>query len=193
MKINTRKIKLFFKFHWIKVLVISGLILLVISLVIAISVGTKAWKNLESFYKQMQMAALPLQLYLYVVGGVIMGSVYVFLWHWVIFRGGGIRQFTEVKKGPVAGKSVGVTWDDIIGLEEAKQEAMEVVRLITDRARLQKIGGRILRGILMLGPPGCGKTHLAKGIATEAKLPFISISGSEFVAVSYTHLTLPTN
>lgn len=58
---------------------------------------------------------------------------------------------------------------------------MEVVKLITDRAQLQRIGGKILRGILMIGPPGCGKTYLAKAIATEANIPFLSMSGSEFV------------
>ena len=76
---------------------------------------------------------------------------------------------------------MGITWNDVIGMDEAKQEALEVVKLIKDRAELQRIGGKILRGILMLGPPGCGKTYLAKAIATEAKLPFISMSGSEFV------------
>ncbi|MEI8176880.1 MAG: AAA family ATPase, partial [Candidatus Omnitrophota bacterium] len=72
---------------------------------------------------------------------------------------------------------------DIIGIDEAKAEAWEVVQLIKDHQRLKKIGGKIIRGILMLGPPGCGKTYLAKAVATEAGIPFISISASEFMEV----------
>jgi len=100
--------------------------------------------------------------------------------YWLYFKRGA-QSFAQAQKKSVAGKEIGVTWNDVIGMDEAKEEALEVVKLITDRASLQRIGGKILRGILMLGPPGCGKTYLAKAIATEAKLPFISMSGSEFV------------
>ncbi|MDD5422285.1 MAG: AAA family ATPase, partial [Candidatus Omnitrophica bacterium] len=74
-------------------------------------------------------------------------------------------------------------WDDVVGMEDVKVEAREVVQLISDRARLKKIGGKILRGILMIGPPGCGKTYMAKAIATETGLPFLAMSGSEFVEI----------
>jgi cell division protease FtsH len=178
---NLRRAKMFLKFHWIKLLVGSLIAFVAISLVVLIKLGIDAWQTLEAFYKQTQMAALPLQLYMYIVGGVIMAAVYVSLWYWMMFRGGGFQQATNIRKKAVAGEEVGVRWEDIIGMEEAKQEALEVVKLITDRAQLKRLGGKILRGILMLGPPGCGKTYLAKGIATESKLPFISLSGSEFV------------
>jgi cell division protease FtsH len=176
-----RKIKLFFKFHWIKLVVIIALIAVTVSLVILISLGLRSWQNIDPWFREQTKAGLPMSLYLYSVGGIINGVVFVFLWYWVLFRGGGLQQFTHTKKKAIAGEDVGVKWNDIIGMEEAKQEALEVVKLITDRAQLQRIGGKILRGILLLGPPGCGKTYLAKGIATEAGLPFISMSGSEFV------------
>src|SRR4051812_31561230 len=60
---------------------------------------------------------------------------------------------------------------------------MEVVHLIKDRAKVRKIGGKVIRGLLMVGPPGCGKPYLAKAIADESGAPFFSISGSEFVEV----------
>jgi cell division protease FtsH len=75
----------------------------------------------------------------------------------------------------------GVTWDDVVGMDETKVEAKEMVELIKDRARLQKVGGKIIKGLLMFGPPGCGKTYLASAMATEFGLPFLYRSGSEFV------------
>jgi len=74
-----------------------------------------------------------------------------------------------------------VCWDDVVGMEEVKSEAMEVVKLIKDRVALKKVGGKILKGLLMLGPPGCGKTYLATAMANEAGVPFIAKAGSEFV------------
>lgn len=178
---NLRKVKLFFKFHWIKLLVIIALIAVSISLFVLISLGLRSWQNIDPWFREQTKASLPMSLYLYSVGGMINGVVFVFLWYWVLFRGGGLQQFTHPKKNAISAKDIDVKWEDIIGMEEAKEEALELVKLIKDRAELQRIGGRILRGMLMLGPPGCGKTYLAKGIASRAGLPFISISGSEFV------------
>lgn len=175
-----KKIKFNLKLHWIKILVSSLLIALAVSLIVLIVKGVRAWNESESYLRQSQMAMIPLQLYLQVVMALIFGVVYTFMWYW-LFMKRGAQSFTQTGKKSVAGESIGITWDDVIGMDEAKEEALEVVKLIKDRAQLQRIGGKILRGILMLGPPGCGKTYLAKAIATEAKLPFIAMSGSEFV------------
>ncbi|NLC60903.1 MAG: ATP-dependent zinc metalloprotease FtsH [Gammaproteobacteria bacterium] len=74
-----------------------------------------------------------------------------------------------------------VTFNDVAGCDEAKEEVSELVEFLRDPSRFQKLGGKIPRGVLMVGPPGTGKTLLARAIAGEAKVPFFSISGSDFV------------
>lgn len=74
-----------------------------------------------------------------------------------------------------------VTFDDVAGIDEAKLELTEVVEFLKEPQKFQKLGGKIPRGVLLVGPPGTGKTLLAKAIAGEAKVPFFSISGSDFV------------
>jgi cell division protease FtsH len=76
-----------------------------------------------------------------------------------------------------------VKWSDVIGMESAKKEAWEMVSLLKDRTLLKAIGGKILKGTLMIGPPGCGKTYLAKAMATECGMPMLSAVGSEFVGI----------
>jgi len=77
--------------------------------------------------------------------------------------------------------NVGVTFADVAGCEEAKEEVAELVEFLRDPGKFQKLGGRIPRGVLMVGAPGTGKTLLARAISGEAKVPFFSISGSDFV------------
>ena len=102
-----------------------------------------------------------------------------------------VRQLKNAGKGALSfGKSRAkmltrdkdrITFSDVAGCDEAKEEVSEVVDFLKDPKKFQKIGGRIPKGILMVGPPGTGKTLLAKAIAGEADVPFFSISGSDFV------------
>lgn len=76
---------------------------------------------------------------------------------------------------------VKVTFNDVAGIEEAKEEVAEIIEFLKNPRKFQRLGGRIPRGVLLVGPPGCGKTLLAKAIAGQADVPFFSISGSDFV------------
>lgn len=162
-----RKLKMRLIDHWVKITVIGVVIILII-----LSIWGLA--SLESFYRHLTVAQMPISLLL---AGINAG---IFVFMYMIFLRGG---FTSIKQSAIKGENVNITWNDVIGIDEAKQEAWEVVQLIKDRTRLSKIGGKILRGLLMVGPPGCGKTYLAKAIATEAGIPFISMSGSEFTEI----------
>ena len=107
---------------------------------------------------------------------------------WVYFmrqmQGGGGRgamSFGKSKAKLLSEDNVKITFDDVAGIEEAKQELSEVVEFLRDPRKFQRLGGKIPKGVLTVGPPGTGKTLLAKAIAGEAKVPFFTISGSDFV------------
>ncbi len=108
---------------------------------------------------------------------------------WVFFMrqmqgGGGGRgamSFGKSRARLLTEDQVRVTFADVAGVEEAKDEVGELVEFLRDPGKFQKLGGKIPRGVLMVGPPGTGKTLLAKAIAGEAKVPFFTISGSDFV------------
>lgn len=159
-----RRVRLFIGLYWVRMLIVT----FVISLF-----GLAIWglMSLESFYRHMMLVSMPVQI---LMSGIYAG-IFVFM-YLTFFRGG----LAKLERGRVKGHLVNVKWDDVIGIDEAKMEAMEVVQLIKDRTRLKKIGGKILRGLLLVGPPGCGKTYLAKAIATEANIPFVPMAASEF-------------
>ncbi|MGE5280468.1 MAG: AAA family ATPase, partial [Deltaproteobacteria bacterium] len=92
-------------------------------------------------------------------------------------------RFGTIDKKSVKSSNVNVKFADVLGIEEAKEEALEVVQLLKDHTAVNRVGGKIIKGLLMIGPPGCGKTYLAKAIATEAGLPFLSLSASEFTEI----------
>jgi len=108
---------------------------------------------------------------------------------WIFFMrqmqgGGGGRgamSFGKSKARLMGEEQVKVTFSDVAGVDEAKEEVVELVDFLKDPGKFQRLGGTIPRGVLMVGPPGTGKTLLAKAIAGEAKVPFFTISGSDFV------------
>ncbi|MCZ6512086.1 MAG: ATP-dependent zinc metalloprotease FtsH [Alphaproteobacteria bacterium] len=108
---------------------------------------------------------------------------------WIIFmrqmQGGGAGRgamgFGKSRAKLMTEHSVRITFDDVAGVEEAKQEVEEVVEFLRDPQKFQRLGGKIPKGVLLIGPPGTGKTLLARAIAGEANVPFFTISGSDFV------------
>jgi len=95
--------------------------------------------------------------------------------------GAGVMSFSKSKAKIFAQSDTKVSFADVAGIDEAKEELQEVVEFLSTPEKFQKLGGRIPKGVLLVGPPGTGKTLLAKAVAGEAKVPFFSISGSEFV------------
>jgi len=113
---------------------------------------------------------------------------------WIFFIGLWLFIFRQMQAGPKGVFSFGkskaklltedkpkVTFKDVAGAEEAKQELQEIIEFLKDPAKFQKLGGRIPKGVLLVGPPGTGKTYMAKAVSGEAEVPFFSMSGSDFV------------
>lgn len=96
--------------------------------------------------------------------------------------GNRIMAFGKVRpKVHIEGESERVTFNDVAGVDEAKEELQEVIEFLKDPKKFQRLGGKIPKGVLLIGPPGCGKTLVARAVAGEAGVPFFSISGSDFV------------
>ena len=110
--------------------------------------------------------------------------IFFLIWRVAMKRMGpgmGVMSFSKSKAKLFAEDETKVTFADVAGIDEAKEELQEVVEFLRNPGKFQKLGGRIPKGVLLVGPPGTGKTLLAKAVAGEAKVPFFSISGSEFV------------
>ncbi len=112
---------------------------------------------------------------------LLLVGVWIFLFRQMQGGGGKAMGFGRSKARLLDEKKERVTFKDVAGVEEAKQEVEEIVEFLRDPQKFQRLGGKIPRGVLLVGPPGTGKTLLARAIAGEARVPFFSISGSDFV------------
>ena len=95
--------------------------------------------------------------------------------------GGRIMSFGKSRARQFMGGQVKITFNDVAGVDEAKEELQEIIEFLKDPRKFTRLGGKIPKGVLLIGPPGTGKTLLAKAVAGEAGVPFFSISGSDFV------------
>lgn len=127
-----------------------------------------------SLISQLFVAAFPILLIL---------GIFVFFMRQMQGGGGkgGPMSFGKSKAKLLTGDQINTTFADVAGVDEAKEDVAELVEFLSEPSKFQRLGGRIPKGVLMVGPPGTGKTLLAKAISGEAKVPFFSISGSDFV------------
>lgn len=128
----------------------------------------------QSIWTQLLVASFPI---------LIIIAIFMFFMRQMQGGGGGKgpMSFGKSKARLMSEDQIKTTFADVAGVDEAKEDVKELVDFLKDPSKFQRLGGRIPRGVLMVGPPGTGKTLLAKAIAGEAKVPFFSISGSDFV------------
>jgi len=112
---------------------------------------------------------------------IFLVGVWIFFMRQMQGGGGKAMQFGKSRAKLLTESSVKITFEDVAGIEEAKEELEEIINFLKEPKKFTKLGGRIPKGVLLMGPPGTGKTLLARAIAGEAGVPFFSISGSDFV------------
>jgi len=164
-----KKLRLLWELHWPKIAVAAVLL-------VSMALPAIVLSRIDS-YQRLYLIAL---LSIFPIEAILSAGFFVAFLYWLHYGGG---SFSKMNTSRVKGDQVNIKWDEVIGMDEAKQEAWEVVELLKDHTKVESIGGKVLRGILLSGPPGCGKTYLAKAIATESGLPFLAISGSEFIEI----------
>ncbi|MBF0490337.1 MAG: AAA family ATPase [Candidatus Omnitrophica bacterium] len=174
-----RKVSVFIRLYWIRLILISFAITMLIWMIQFMIVSNGNYDQLESFSRRNISAQMGQTMIMFIFVNLLSLPLTIGLYSWMM-SGGALGKMGTLDLNKVR---VNVKMDDVIGMDEAKREAIELIKLLKDRALVKQIGGKIVKGTIMFGPPGCGKTYLAKAIATEAGLPFLSAVGSEFVGM----------
>jgi len=131
------------------------------------------FKSQNPYLWQLVSGAIPFLL--------VLGLLYILFVRQMRIAGRGAMSFGKSRARLMTRDRNKITFEDVAGIDEAKDEVQEIIEFLKDPKRFQRLGGRIPKGVLLVGPPGAGKTLLAKAIAGEAQVPFFSISGSDFV------------
>jgi cell division protease FtsH len=128
-----------------------------------------------------QSSNLPLQLLINIGPFVLLGAIWFFMLRQMQSGGNKALSFGKSRARLLSMQQKKITFKDVAGVDEAKEELKEIIEYLREPQKFQKLGGRIPKGVLLVGPPGTGKTLLARAVAGEANVPFFSISGSDFV------------
>ncbi len=174
-----KRFLIYLHLNWLKILIITVFAGVFIAIIFFLQSAATNFFSLESFSRKQISAYMGFFLVIGIFTAFVQLPLY-FGMHYYFMQGGGLGRIGREK---LSKAKVNVKWDEVIGMDSAKKEAWEIVKLLKDRHLLKIIGGKIIKGTLMIGPPGCGKTYLAKAIATECDLPLLSAVGSDFVGI----------
>ncbi len=146
-------------------------------------IGDLLKNNVKIVAKEPEQPSLLMNIFISWFPFLLLIGIWIFFMRQMQGGGGGrgAMSFGKSKARMLGEEEIKTTFADVAGVEEAKEEVGELVEFLRDPSKFQKLGGKIPRGVLMVGSPGTGKTLLAKAIAGEAKVPFFTISGSDFV------------
>ena len=138
-------------------------------------------KHVRVIFRDVNSGSLPLQLLGTWAPLILLGALWFFMIRQMQTGGNKALSFGKSRARLLSMQQKKVTFKDVAGVEEAKEELREIIEFLREAQKFQKLGGRIPKGVLLVGPPGTGKTLLARAVAGEANVPFFSISGSDFV------------
>jgi cell division protease FtsH len=137
-------------------------------------------KGVSITFRDVNSGSLPLQLLGTWAPLILLGALWFFMIRQMQTGGNKALSFGKSRARLLSMQQKKVTFKDVAGVEEAKEELREIIEFLREAQKFQKLGGRIPKGVLLVGPPGTGKTLLARAVAGEANVPFFSISGSDF-------------